>query len=110
MAEVDHYEIKRLNDEIEMLQEKVDNHQDLINCLTSHVIYCAECDFVYRDDDHELVPVDNCDQYYCEPCVDKCIERDEVGVCEKCGYCFTEENLEKIDGDLYCERCIPDGE
>ena len=110
MAKVDHYEIKRMNDEIEMLQEKVNNHQDVINSLTSHVIYCAECDFVYRDDDHALVPVDNGDQHYCETCADKCIERDEVGFCDKCRDCFTIEHLEEIDDDLYCERCIPDEE
>ena len=108
MAKVDHYEIKRMNDEIEMLQEKVNNHQDVINRFCLDIRYCVECDFAKTEDD--LTGVDNGELSYCEPCVDKCIERGEVGVCQKCRYCFTDENLEKIDGDLYCERCIPEGE
>ena len=103
MAKVDHYEIKRLNDEIEMLQEKVNNHQDVINRFCLDIHYCVECDFAKTEDN--LTGVDNGELSYCEPCVDKCIERGEVGVCQKCRYCFTDENLEEIDDELYCDDC-----
>ena len=92
---MDHYEIKRLRDIIENYVETIERH-------TSDISFCEECELVLGIDSY---PVDNGDLRYCDPCVDKCIERGEVGVCEKCGYCYTIENLEKIDGDLYCDDC-----
>ena len=95
---MDHYEIKRLRDII-------DNYQETIGRHTIDIGFCSQCEFAKNEDD--LTEVNEGEVRYCETCVDKCIERGEVGVCEKCGDCFTIENLEKIDGDLYCDRCYP---
>ena len=43
---------------------------------------------------------------YCKPCVDKCIENDDVDFCEGCQECFTIENLEEKNEKFYCDRCI----
>ena len=104
---MDHYEIKRMRDEIKRMRSIIEDYAETIMHYATHISFCEECEFVLGE---TSVPVDNGDLRYCEPCVDKCIERGEVGVCEKCGYCFTIENLDEIDDELYCERCIPDEE
>ena len=101
MAKVDHYEIKRMN-------ELLENYVEIIEEHTTDISFCSRCEFAKHEDD--LTEVDEGELMYCEPCVDTLIERDEVGVCEKCGYCFTEENLtienfEEISEKLYCEDC-----
>ena len=98
MAKVDHYEIKRMN-------ELLENYVEIIEEHTTDISFCSRCEFAKPRDD--LTEVDEGELMYCKPCVDKCIENDDVDLCENCCDCFTIENLEEIDDELYCERCIP---
>ena len=97
MAKVDYYEIRRMNELLENYVEIIDRH-------TIDICFCSRCEFAKTEDD--LTEVDEGDMMYCEPCVDKCIENDDVDFCENCHDCFTDLNLTVIDGDIYCEPCI----
>ena len=103
---MDHYEIKRMRDEIKRMRSIIEDYAETIMHYVPDIDFCSQCEFAKNEDD--LTEVNEGEVRYCETCVDKCIERGEVGVCEKCGDCFTIENLEKIGlpaGDFYCDDC-----
>ena len=97
MAKVDHYEIKRMN-------ELLENYVEIIEEHTTDISFCSRCEFAKHEDD--LTEVDEGELMYCKPCVDKCIENDDVDFCENCHDCFTIENLEEKNEKFYCSRCI----
>ena len=97
MAKVDHYEIKRMN-------ELLENYVEIIEEHTTDICFCSRCEFAKTEDD--LTEVDEGELMYCKPCVDKCIENDDVDFCENCRNCFTIENLEEKNEKFYCDRCI----
>ena len=99
-----HYEIKRLNDEIERLQELVDNYSNTINHHVPDIYFCSQCEFAKTE--HDLTDVDGGDESYCKPCLESAIASHDVDCCLECHEHHTTAFLDEKNGDLYCDRCI----
>ena len=98
---MDHYEIKRLNDEIERLQELVDNYSNTIHHHVPDIHFCSQCEFAKTE--YDMTDVDGGDLQYCKPCLESAIAIHDVDCCLECHEYYTTAVL---DGDLYCDRCI----
>jgi len=101
---MDYYEIKRLNDEIERLQELVDNYSNTINHHVPDIYFCSQCEFAKTE--YDMTDVDGGDLTYCKPCLESAIASHDVDCCLQCEEHHTTAVLDEKNGDLYCDRCI----
>ena len=101
---MDHYEIKRLNDEIERLQELVDNYSNTIDHHVPDIHFCSQCEFAKTE--YDMTEVDEGDLIYCKPCLESAIASHDVDSCLECHENHSKAFLDEKNGELYCDRCI----